>query len=421
MSSPENKIAIDEYIANNTSSIQQETVPVMIKGKRELLKVYSIPLDHLYFNIKNGRFKAEYLELVRKNGGKELDPTDEIDSKKIQKLLLDLDPIETKRTTEDIRQRGQWQPGIMTHDGFVIDGNRRLSILTKLTKDDKKFSLMKVARLPPNVDKNDLWKLEAGIQLGKDEIVKYGPINELLKLKEGIDAGLSELEISHTLYGYDDDKEIKRKLERLRLIDEFLEFNGTPQKYSVLTKTNKVEHFVDAQRIINYLKDRSDDPGLKKDIKRAIFGLIQVGKSYHEIRKIREILKLESIKAIEFLRQIAQTAKPKFVEKEISIKKQDLTDAQLDEQVKKTIDEVDELSDEDENSDKSPIGMMWIRAIEALNVDKNKGDMPRLLGNALDNLDAIDYSDEQLKTTQCKDLIEKILRHGSKLSKVIEE
>lgn len=419
LSSPENKLAIEEYINTQSNSLQKnETVPVILKGKRIALEVFQIPLEYLYYNIKNGRFKAEYLELVRKNGGRELDPIDSKDATKIQNLLLELDPIETRRTAEDIEQRGQWNPGIMTHDGFVIDGNRRLSILQTLVKKDKKFSSMKLARLPADVDKNDLWKLEAGIQLGKDEIVRYGPVNELLKLEEGINAGLSTQEIAHSLYGYDDDKEIKKKLARLVLIKKFLEFNGTPEKYTMVK--NKVEHFINTQNILVFIKPFTDnDPELKSRIQRALFGLIQDGTSHLEIRKIREMFRLNSEKALAYLNEIAELSKPKKPETKIQPMTEQEIKERLDDEVTKVIDPPD-----DEDLDKTSttqISTKWTRAIEALNVTKNINDLPRLLGNAKENLDGIDYSNEQLRTQQCKVIIKQILRHGEKLRKILEE
>ena len=78
-----------------------------------------------------------------------------------------------------------------------------MSILTQLFEDtaDDNFKYLNVAKLDEPISANDLWKLEASIQLGKDQIVKYGPINELLKLHEGISAGISTKEIANTLYG----------------------------------------------------------------------------------------------------------------------------------------------------------------------------------------------------------------------------
>jgi hypothetical protein len=410
LKNPENKIALQEYIDKNKDKcLTPERVPVLLKGKKELLYVYNIPLDYLYFNIKNGRFKAEYLELVRKNGGRELDPTKKDDAKKIQTLLLNLDLIETKRTTLDIKQRGQWNPGIMTHDGFVIDGNRRLSILQNLSKEDSKFGVMKVARLPSTVDKNDLWKLEAGIQLGKDEIVRYGPINELLKLKEGIDANLSPSEIANTLYGFKDDSEILRKLDRLKLIEEYLEFNGFPQKYSKVK--GKVEHFINAQNILDFYYDRETDMVRRTSLKRAIWALIRDGRSHLEIRKIRDMIKLESEKALEWIKKIAEKSKPVSPDSAVTPPEKTLGDY-----VSETIDtEFEETEPDEDDSKLSEVKTMWTNAIEALNVVKNKNDIPRLLGNALENLDGVDYANEQLSTKQCTELIQQILRHAEKL------
>lgn len=416
LDNPENNLTLQEYIDKNKDKcLTDERVPVLLKGTKEILYVYNIPLEYLYFNIKNGRFKAEYLELVRKNDGRALDPTNKDDSKKIQNLLLMLDSIETDRTTDDIRQRGQWNPGIMTHDGFVIDGNRRLSILQNLSKEDYKFNVMKVARLPSTVDKNDLWKLEAGIQLGKDEIVRYGPINELLKLKEGTEAGLTPNEIAATLYGFKDDSEILKKLKRLVLIEEYLDFNGMPQKYSEVK--GKVEHFINAQNILDFYYDREDDPVLRKSLKRVIWALIRDGRTHLEIRRVKEMLKLESDKALDWIKKIAEKTKP--VSPDSVISKPEKT---LDDHVTDMIDNEFEgsNSDEDEDEDESEtceITTMWTNAIEALNVKKNEHDLPRLLGNALENLDGIDYDSEQLTTKQCTEIIKQILRHSEKLKR----
>jgi len=275
---------------------------------------------------------------------------------------------------------------------------------------------MKLARLLPNIDKNDLWKLEAGIQLGKDEIVKYGPINELLKLKEGIDAGLDKEEIAKTLYGYDDAKEITKKLDRLLLIEDFLRFNGTPEKYNEVK--NMVEHFINTQNILAYIKDIIEDPGEKKAIKRALFGLIQDGRSHLEIRKVREMFKYNSPKALEWLRKIAEISKPKQLEPQIQTMSDEDIEKKIGDEATKIIDKFDEEKIDEDS--KSQINTMWVRAVEALKVDKNRDDLPLLLGYALDNLDGIDYTNDQLKNEQCKETIEKILRHAEKLRKALE-
>ena len=57
---------IDEYIANNPQAKVQKTHSVLVGGLNEDLQVYKIPLKHLVYNIRNGRFAAEYQELKNK-------------------------------------------------------------------------------------------------------------------------------------------------------------------------------------------------------------------------------------------------------------------------------------------------------------------------------------------------------------------
>ena len=66
-----NKNRIDEYIQNNKSEIK-ESVPVIIKGEKKNLSVYRHPIDLLYYNIRNGRFAAEYRNEVKKEIGQAL-------------------------------------------------------------------------------------------------------------------------------------------------------------------------------------------------------------------------------------------------------------------------------------------------------------------------------------------------------------
>ena len=129
---PDNKIRIDKYIQENHDSKLNTSFPVSLKGVKKILEIYRLPTDMLFYNIRNGRFAAEYKDLVKKEGGS-LRPEDTDDTVKIKKLLLELDKIETDRTYADLKIRGQWNCGIITQDGYMIDGNRRMSIISKLS------------------------------------------------------------------------------------------------------------------------------------------------------------------------------------------------------------------------------------------------------------------------------------------------
>lgn len=399
-SNTDNKIRIDEYIASNDCE-EKDSIPVILKGEKKRLSVYKLPIKLLYYNIRNGRFAAEYRNEVKKQGG-DLVPEKKEDSNKIRNLLWNLDINESKRTYDDIKQRGQWQPGIITEDGYVIDGNRRMTVLSKLFLDTSNddFKFIKVGRLPSDIERNDLWKLEAGIQLGKDEILRYGPMNELLKLEEGVEAGISIAEIAKTLYGFDDPKEIEEKLDRLELIKKYLDYIGQTENFKQVD--GKVEHFAELQKIISTEKKMNVDPTTKISIRNAVFCLIKQGMGHRELRKIEKMIRIQLTTAIEKVISLAEGCKDM-----ISL------EPTMDDQVVDTID-TDPLEEND------PITTLYTSATDILDAELNKDHIAELLRRAAVNLEAVDFQNPDLKKPQVKELIERILVKTKRLEEIGE-
>ncbi|MDC0199909.1 hypothetical protein OAJ83_03565 [Candidatus Nitrosopelagicus sp.] len=389
----DNKTRIDEYITTNDCE-ENDSIPVNLKGEKKRLQVYRLPIELLYYNIRNGRFAAEYINEVKKQGG-ELKPEDKEDAKKIKNLLWNLDVNESKRTYDDIKDRGQWLPGIITEDGYVIDGNRRMTILSKLFEDtsNDEFKFIKVGRLPGDVDKNDLWKLEAGIQLGKDEILRYGPMNELLKLRQGVNAGITTSEIAKTLYGIDDKDEIELKLDRLERIDEYLVHVGKPGDYKLADR--KVEHFAELQKIIVTEDRMGVDTTTRQKIKFAVFCLIYDGIGHRELRKIERMVRIQLDTAIKKIISLGEKCQGK---------------AGIEEPIPEEPDE--------EDGENSEIGTIFEEAGDELGAEENKDKVAEMLRKAATFLDAIDYQNPDLQKPEVKDVIKRILRSAKKLEEI---
>ncbi len=234
---------LDAYLESHDARDDQP-VRLVLKGEPKLLQGYRVLIRYLIYNIRNGRFAAELLakesQLKRK-----LDPATPQDAKIIQKLLLDLNPSETETLKADLRQNGQLDPGVITRDGAVINGNRRMAILSALHEEthDPRFEYLRVARLPKDVDEKDIWRIEAGLQFAKEFRLNYSPINELLKLKEGQDRGLSSAEISRTLMGRFTPAKVNEKLSILKLIESYLGFIEKPGQYHIVQDERDVEKF----------------------------------------------------------------------------------------------------------------------------------------------------------------------------------
>lgn len=263
-------------------------------GRKTELQVYRLPTELTFYNIRNGRFAAEYIDLQAKEN-RRLDPQNSDDSKKIKQMLIELDPNQSKILQQDLLLYGQRESGIITHEGSLINGNRRRASLDELVESGKSdFKYIEVGRLPPNVSDQDLWKIEAGIQLSKDIQLDYGPINELLKFKEGIDAGLTPIEVAKSLYGDWKERDIIEKLEQLKLITEYLIFLGEPGRFNRAKGVH--EHFIDLRKILANFKSQGASPDEIITVKKIAFQLIIDGVTTRELRKVKDILAYQNSK-----------------------------------------------------------------------------------------------------------------------------
>jgi len=399
----DNKTRIDKYIDENPDSKLSASLPISMRGVKKVLNVYRLPIDMLFYNVRNGRFAAEYQELEKTEGGS-LRPENQGDASKIKLMLLDLDKIETERTKADLKIRGQWNCGIITQDGYVVDGNRRMSIISKLYDETglEQWKYLDVARLETTISPADLWKLEAGIQLGKDEIAKYGPVNELLKIREGTESGLTPKNIANSLYGYSED-EIESKLDLLKLIEQYLAFLGIPQQYSKVK--NRVEHFINLQKIISQCKKRGYKNEKTLNIMNCAFQLIHEGVQHLELRKMHAMVTKDLTSAISEIEAAGSQLKPRNPQKPSAKEKIE----------KDTYDIMNEFEEKD--SEMSQTYTHFINASDLLDVSNNEGKEVLLLGRAEKNLRPLLSRQSNQLPPEAISILKKIGKHVDELTK----
>jgi hypothetical protein len=250
---PEKKQIIQDFLKKQEDSYGgKDLLPkakISVKGKTSYEPIYRIPNKMLYFNKANGRIKAEIIEKEAEIG-REYNIWNENDQQEFKKILLFIRREENDKIKADLINNSQTNPGIITCDGIVINGNRRKALFEELydEKHDEKYKYLEVQVLPSDINKSELWLIEAGIQLSASQQLDYSPINHLLKLREGKNSGLSEKDIAARLYGVTEET-ILFDLERLKLIDEYLsDFIGKHGKYYLIKNLN--EHFIDLQDIL---------------------------------------------------------------------------------------------------------------------------------------------------------------------------
>ena len=256
-----------------------------LKGKKEELEVYRIPINLLYFNIENGRYADKMIQLCADNPGVHIDPTQDQWKEQIGSMLRgqypgtesDRAPYENLRS--DILSKQQLKPGVVLSDGGVLDGNRRLAVLLDLANTEKnatRFEYFDGVILPSEVGAEDRWRIEAGLQIGRDEKLAYSPINQLLKIREGLRLFKAlkhpEHEIAKTLYGIPE-TEIKKDIRKIHLIDEYLEFIGRSSAYNEIGPV--IERFEEAVKAVDNARKLNWTPQQVKTLKWTLFGIIR--------------------------------------------------------------------------------------------------------------------------------------------------
>ncbi len=277
---------IEAYIEQNPACKIDDSWPMEFGGRVHTGPVYELPISLLCYNLKNGRYAVQ-LARLQADEGYELDPTRATDHTKLHDLLLSLDREQTEMLKEDLSERGQIYPGVITQDGFVINANRRMAILETLHAEHPggQHEKLKVQRLP-DVNDADLWRLEAGLQLSRDTRAEYSPINELLKLREGVKAGLTPAAIAAAMYGRKTTWVVE-SLERLSTMEQYLVYFNLEGQHHLLDGTD--EQFVELQRNMKALERE----GLTKEDQFTwlvcLFQLIRARVSNWDLRDVKKI------------------------------------------------------------------------------------------------------------------------------------
>ena len=201
---------------------------LMWKDDLKLMKVYKIPLKYLIYNKYNGRILSRVKSL--ETAGEEIDGESEEGKKILERLLWNSKKDRNQTTLDDIVKYGQKRSGIITKDGVVIDGNRRVMLLNRI----KEKNYFKAIVLPRTKEEDllEIEKLETCYQMGEDEKLGYNPIEKYIKTKRLLDQGVEIDEIANWMS--EDIGEVKKYERVMEVMDDYLDDLGCKGIYTQL-------------------------------------------------------------------------------------------------------------------------------------------------------------------------------------------
>jgi len=167
------------------------------RGEPRHLRVISMPVDLLYFNPDTHRIRAQRTLDSKRDAAIEKDPW----GREAQEYLHDLlrsrpanpdqtDPEYTALMNE-LDDVGQREPGIVSRNGILVDGNTRAAALIDLGEQN-----IRVGVLPTDTSRQDINSVELSLQLRKDRRRDYSYINRLIAIDEELGRGRSEADVA---------------------------------------------------------------------------------------------------------------------------------------------------------------------------------------------------------------------------------
>ena len=240
MTSVERKNKIQEITSGNYFSTDGKGKRIRYCGEVRTFIEYEIPMDLIIYNVENGRIASLVKSYEKEHST--LDPEKPEDAQIIAQFLYDSNDVANKKTKKNIVANGQLETGIITSDGVLVDGNRRVSLMRQILEDDS-FSAAERARcekfraivLPENAEKKEILRLETTFQMGADEKVGYNAIEKYLHARDLQDQGFSTKDISEFM-NLDGENEVIRLIDVMTLIDEYLEYFELDGLYTRLPK-----------------------------------------------------------------------------------------------------------------------------------------------------------------------------------------
>ena len=223
---------------------------VLFRGQYIELPVIPLPIDYLIYRADNGRLIMQLQELQR---NQELpadyfrthQETEDVQAR-LHTLLLELSRDPSGPIYQELkRQAMQTEPILITADGVVVNGNRRLAAMRELLALDESryapFQEVRAAVLPPEAGPDDIEYIEAALQLAPETKLAYSWINRRLKLRrQRFELGLPLAQILES-YRLESEDQLDRELAELALAEDYLEnILGQPGHYALIEDAEKL-------------------------------------------------------------------------------------------------------------------------------------------------------------------------------------
>lgn len=289
MISRQARINLIEETVNAVAAGHPERRPLRWRGEDVPWPVVQIPVSHALLNPYSHRIKAQIGSLGPRRQLVADDPFGDEAQQLIAEIIRGTSGYVRIKAT--LARDKQEDPGVMTREGVLINANTRLVALRELG-----VPYIKVQVLPPDATSAELTELELGFQMRPEVRQAYSFTNELLFIKDLLDASWSPerigLEMDRALDGNKDadrkraTQQIETSARLLQLIETIIATSGGMLTYEYFDGEIQNIREIDG----SYETQRKNDPQGALRVRDAKIAGMLAGLDYRKVREIDETL-----------------------------------------------------------------------------------------------------------------------------------
>ena len=179
---------IEKTLATYKERGDRKTLSIEYRGIEIALEVIRINPKYLLLNHDNSRLSAQLMDHPKRTIV-EQDPTSSDAQEVLANLLQRTEQF--KKLKDELKVLSQQNPGLISRDGLLINGNTRVVALRELGIDG-----VDVAVLPADAMARDFLDLEMTLQMRRLTHQDYSFTNELLLIEKYRNAGHSDKELA---------------------------------------------------------------------------------------------------------------------------------------------------------------------------------------------------------------------------------
>jgi len=209
----------------------QETV----QGSQLVMVQFKIDINYPKYRMENGRTidAQDKFKYLYPNKADAFDDPSSQEAQQLQHSIL-VEMAEESDLRKLLLAKGQTRPILLRHDGYVMDGNRRLAAMREIHRLETKgpkpdFAYVTVARLP-ELPAKEIQSIETRLQDSKDGKAEYFWVSKIRNMDRNINEfGMSKQEVAREMNHKVGT--VEERLEMFKLMTRYLESIGTPLQY----------------------------------------------------------------------------------------------------------------------------------------------------------------------------------------------